>query len=242
LRYPTTSPIKLRWRAIAVRHCFGMFPGESILEIGAGSGLWTGHLTEVLRGENPITAAVFDSDLARSANARAMRNVSVVSIHSLAADLSPGSFDYIVGTAVLCHKSCVGSFAASPNSATEDTELKTPRINESEVPDSWRAELSREAQAPRLSNGLSKFQSNRRTSRWAPGTLRRSAGQSNRRRESDTIICRSQRHHSVTIRQKHNRQHNENRNGYKLRLVDAVEAMKTLTCAFERHSRFQPNK
>jgi dolichol-phosphate mannosyltransferase len=103
LRYPRTSPMKLRWRAVAVRHCFGAFPGESILEIGAGSGLWTRHLTDVLRGENPITAAVFNPDLARSANARAMRNVRVVSSESLAADLSPGSFDYIVGTAILCH-------------------------------------------------------------------------------------------------------------------------------------------
>jgi dolichol-phosphate mannosyltransferase len=103
LRYPTTSPIKLRWRAIAVRHCFHVLPGESILEIGAGSGLWTQHLTEVLRGQNPITAAVLNPDLARLASAKAMHNVRIVSIESLAADLSPGGFDYIVGTAILCH-------------------------------------------------------------------------------------------------------------------------------------------
>ena len=67
LRYPQTSPLKLRWRAIAVRHCFHVLPGESILELGAGSGLWTEHLTDVLRGENPITAAVFNSGLADQA-------------------------------------------------------------------------------------------------------------------------------------------------------------------------------
>lgn len=104
LRYPTTSPIKLRWRAIAVRHCFHVMPGETILEIGAGSGLWTAHLTEMLRGENPITAAVFNPGLAERAKARAMPNVRVVSVENLAADLPPGSFDYIVGTAILCHK------------------------------------------------------------------------------------------------------------------------------------------
>src|ERR1700688_2714951 len=61
-RYPKTSPLKLRWRALTVRHSFHVLPGESILELGAGSGLWTEHLSAVLRGQNPITAAVFDDE------------------------------------------------------------------------------------------------------------------------------------------------------------------------------------
>ena len=40
LRYPQTSPMKLRWRAVTVRHSFHVLPGESIVELGAGSGLW----------------------------------------------------------------------------------------------------------------------------------------------------------------------------------------------------------
>ena len=103
LRYPRTSPLKLRWRAIAVRHCLHVLPGESILELGAGSGLWTRHLTEVLHGENPITAAVFDSDLADQASAKALPNVKVIGIEDLSADLPAESFDYIVGTVILCH-------------------------------------------------------------------------------------------------------------------------------------------
>jgi dolichol-phosphate mannosyltransferase len=59
LRHPQTSPVKLRGRAATVRHSFHVVPGQSILEIGAGSGLWTEHLAEVFRGENEITAAVF---------------------------------------------------------------------------------------------------------------------------------------------------------------------------------------
>jgi len=51
LRYSTTSPVKLRWRALTVRYCFHVLPGEAILEIGAGSGLWTEHLATVFRGE-----------------------------------------------------------------------------------------------------------------------------------------------------------------------------------------------
>ena len=52
-RYPATSPVKLRWRALTVRHCFHVLPGESILELGAGSGLWTAHLAEMLARREP---------------------------------------------------------------------------------------------------------------------------------------------------------------------------------------------
>ena len=102
-RYPRTSPLRLRWRAIAARHCFHILPGESILELGAGTGLWTAHLAGVLRGENPITAAVFNDTLADRAGAQQLPNVKVARIQDLAADLPEESFDYIVGTAILCH-------------------------------------------------------------------------------------------------------------------------------------------
>ncbi len=58
--FPNSSPYKLRWRAMTVRHCFHVLPGETVLELGAGSGLWTQYLAEVLGPENAITAAVFD--------------------------------------------------------------------------------------------------------------------------------------------------------------------------------------
>jgi dolichol-phosphate mannosyltransferase len=103
LRYPGTSPVKLRWRALTVRHAFHVLPGESILELGAGSGLWTAHLTRALRGENPITAAVFNDDLADRARTRRLPNVTVACLGDLGRDLEPESFDYVVGTAILCH-------------------------------------------------------------------------------------------------------------------------------------------
>jgi dolichol-phosphate mannosyltransferase len=102
LRYPATSPVKLRWRALTVRHCFHVLPGESILELGAGSGLWTEHLARTLRGENPITAAVFNPDLAAQAAARQLPRTDVVLIQDLR-ELPAERFDYIVGTAILCH-------------------------------------------------------------------------------------------------------------------------------------------
>jgi len=103
LRYPGTSPFKLRRRALTVRHCLHVLPGERILELGAGSGLWSEHLTAVLRGENPITAAVFNEELAKAASAKRLPNTRFVHVTDLAADLPAGSFDYVVGTVILCH-------------------------------------------------------------------------------------------------------------------------------------------
>jgi dolichol-phosphate mannosyltransferase len=102
-RYPGTSPVKLHWRALMVRHCFHLLRGESVLEIGAGSGLWTEHLTREFRGENHITAAVFNDDLAQQAEDRRLERTRVVRVTDLLEDLPAESYDYVVGTAILCH-------------------------------------------------------------------------------------------------------------------------------------------
>jgi glycosyltransferase involved in cell wall biosynthesis/SAM-dependent methyltransferase len=104
LRYPKTSPVKLHWRALTVRHCFHILPGESILEVGAGSGVWTEQLASVLRGENPITAAVFNEDLAKLAAQKGLPNTKFVQVADLTSDLPAESFDYVIGTAILCHE------------------------------------------------------------------------------------------------------------------------------------------
>ena len=103
LRYPSTSPTKLRWRALTVRHCFHVLPGESILELGAGSGIWTDHLASVLRSENPITSAVFNEDLFQKATEKRLPNTTFVLTKNLLENYPPKSFDYVVGTAILCH-------------------------------------------------------------------------------------------------------------------------------------------
>lgn len=102
LRYRETSPFKLRRRALTVRHCLHILPGERILELGAGSGLWTEHLTAVLQSENPITAAVFNSELAAAGAAKGLPNVEFIDVSDLA-DLPAQSFDYVIGTVILCH-------------------------------------------------------------------------------------------------------------------------------------------
>lgn len=101
-RYPRTSPLKLRWRALTVRHSFHVLPGEKILELGAGTGLWAEHLTGVLRGENSITAAVFNEEFIGSA--KQLPNVNFVHVKDMRRDLPVESFDYIVGAAILCHE------------------------------------------------------------------------------------------------------------------------------------------
>ena len=112
LRYPGTSPVKLRWRALTVRHCLHVLPGEKILELGAGSGLWTEHLAAVLRGENPVTAAVFNEGLAKRAFGKKIPNTKFIQVTNLATDLTAESFDYVVGTAILCHDQYPQNLAA----------------------------------------------------------------------------------------------------------------------------------
>ncbi len=101
--FPETSPIKLLWRALTVRHCFHVLPGESILEIGAGTGLWTEKLARVFNGENPISAAVFNEDFLPLARKKHLPGTNFIKVSDLSKDLEPESFDYVVGTAILCH-------------------------------------------------------------------------------------------------------------------------------------------
>jgi dolichol-phosphate mannosyltransferase len=103
LKYQSTAPIKLRWRAVTVRHCFHVLPGETILELGAGSGLWTAHLSEVLSGRNPIVAAVFNRDFFQHANKKKITNAKFILVNELLKDLPDASFDYVVGNSILCH-------------------------------------------------------------------------------------------------------------------------------------------
>ncbi len=98
-RHPSTAPLKLHWRAVTVRHCFHVLPGESVLELGAGSGLWSRHLAEALRGESPVTAVTFDEAFAGQADGPGVASVLVGDLDELPA----ASFDYVVGTAILCH-------------------------------------------------------------------------------------------------------------------------------------------
>jgi SAM-dependent methyltransferase len=92
--------LRLWWRAQTVRHVFHLLPGESILELGCGSGRLTRALVRATRGECPITAATFlspeDGSLASLAP-----EVEVVPLRNLPGGLSGRTFDYVVATNLL---------------------------------------------------------------------------------------------------------------------------------------------
>jgi dolichol-phosphate mannosyltransferase len=94
--------LKLRWRALAVQHVFHLVPGETILELGAGSGILTEQLDTVFRDENPITSVVFCSDLIESARTR-VPNAMFLHGVDLHRDLPSGRFDHVIGCGMLWH-------------------------------------------------------------------------------------------------------------------------------------------
>jgi glycosyltransferase involved in cell wall biosynthesis len=50
---------RLLWRAQTFRHTLHLLPGQTILELGCGAGMFTRPLVRVTRGENPLTSVTF---------------------------------------------------------------------------------------------------------------------------------------------------------------------------------------
>lgn len=95
---------RLYWRAQSFRHMVHLLPGQSILEIGCGQGLFTGKLNQVAHGRNPITAVTFDSSDENLADCPE-------SIERIVAEKFPGplegrQFDFIVGMDMLDQRNC----------------------------------------------------------------------------------------------------------------------------------------
>lgn len=99
-------PARLHRRAFLVARLLPVLPGRTVLELGAGSGLWTEDLSSVFAGKNPLTAAVFNENLVRKALSRSLPNTSVVSVKDIQSALPPESFDYVVATEVLAGGLC----------------------------------------------------------------------------------------------------------------------------------------
>lgn len=95
---------RLLWRAQTFRHLVHLLPGQTILELGAGEGLFTGQLLEVSRGENPIAAVVFGPDA--SLPHASPDAVEVLTGADLPGALQGRRFDHIVAMDLLDRRIC----------------------------------------------------------------------------------------------------------------------------------------
>jgi len=88
---------RLRCRAFLAARSLPILPGRKVLELGAGSGDWTEHLAAALAGQNPVTAVVFNEDLARKAQSRNLPNTTFIRAKDFQRACPEEDFDYIVG-------------------------------------------------------------------------------------------------------------------------------------------------
>ena len=92
---------RLRRRAFLVAKSLPVLPGQTVLELGAGSGAWTEHLALALAGQNPLTAVVFNENLARIAGAKNLPEVKFVHVDDVQWAFPAESFDCVVGSGIL---------------------------------------------------------------------------------------------------------------------------------------------
>ena len=90
---------RLRWRAHTFRHLVHLLPGQSILEIGCGQGLFTQALAKVSRGRNPITAVSLDRE--HSPAPGFPENAEFLCATSLPGELAGRQFDFVVAMDLL---------------------------------------------------------------------------------------------------------------------------------------------
>jgi SAM-dependent methyltransferase len=90
---------RLLWRAQTFRHIVHLLPGQTILELGCGEGLFTRALVQVSRGENPITAVTFQESTRILHDAGAA--VDFLTISELPGSLADRRFDYVVAMDLL---------------------------------------------------------------------------------------------------------------------------------------------
>jgi dolichol-phosphate mannosyltransferase len=93
---------RLLWRAQAFRHTVHLLPGQTILELGCGEGLFTRALLRVSRAESPITAVTFQE----GARSRFENSVEFLAVSELPGSLAGRRFDYVVAMDLLDRGHC----------------------------------------------------------------------------------------------------------------------------------------
>src|SRR6266581_4178638 len=90
---------RLRWRAQMFRHIVHLLPGQTILELGCGEGLFTRALLQISREENPITAVTFQESARVASDIRA--KVELLAISSFPGSLADRGYDCVVAMDLL---------------------------------------------------------------------------------------------------------------------------------------------
>ena len=90
---------RLLWRAQTFRHTVHLLPGETILELGGGEGLFTHALLQVSRGENRITTVTFQEPA--RVRSGICGKVELLVTSDLPSSLAGRVFDYVVAMDLL---------------------------------------------------------------------------------------------------------------------------------------------
>ncbi len=96
---------RMLWRAQTFRHVMHLLPGQSILEIGCGDGLFTRQLARVTRGECPSTTITFNPDARRPLGFPS--DFEFIASPSLQGALEGRKFDFIVAHDMLDRRNAV---------------------------------------------------------------------------------------------------------------------------------------